>query len=103
MGHVAVRQELRGGGRHLPAQLGEVIVRQPAVEDAARILHQAMADEVDDRPAPRSAPGVVGRGLRAQRTSPSARAAAAAAAGRADTILSITPSSCVADKNQASY
>ena len=82
---------------HLHAELAEVIVGQPAVEDALRVVDLAVPEQVDGR---RGLDVAASRGI--LRWSGVAAAAAAAAAGRAVAIRSIAWSSWAALTNHAS-
>ena len=93
MDDVAPGQRLGGPHRHLAAEVGQVEVGQPAIEDLGGVVHLAVAEQVDHRAG--TGHGLSSSGL-------TARAAACAAAGSAAAIRSRAPSSCAAETNQAS-
>src|SRR6185312_15366068 len=83
---VAVGQRLRRRDRHLLAGRRQPEAGQPAVEHVPRIVHFAVANEMDD----------------GARHAPAACAAARAAAGTAAATRSTAASSCAALTNHAS-
>src|SRR6185312_715620 len=84
---VALGERLGGRRGHLPAQLGELVAGQAAIKNLRRVVHLAVAQDVNDRP----------------HVSPSDPAAAArAAAGSAAAIASSASASMAALTNHAS-
>src|SRR5690606_17295997 len=81
---------------HPPAQFGQVVAGQPAVEDALRVLHLAVPHQVDDGDVLVLLHGPLPRAHAV------ASAAARAAAGRASAIRWTARSSCAVDTNQDS-
>src|ERR1700683_5175575 len=83
-----------GRRRHRPPVRGQMVAGQAPVDDAVRVVHFAVAQQVDD--------GCVGHSAASL---PSYRAAAdaRAAAGRAAAMREMAASSCAAETNQASY
>ncbi len=88
VGDVAVADALRDPLRHLLATRREVVAGRAAVEDALRVVHLPVPEQVD-------------QGLHA--VSFRAAAAALAAAGSAVAIRSRSSSVCADERNQASY
>ena len=82
---------LRDALGHGVPELGELVAGQPPVEDAGRVVHLAVAEQVHDRGLAHGAPSTV------------ADAAARAACGSASATREIASSSCAAERNHDSY
>lgn len=95
MGDVTGGEVLGDPVGHLPAELGEVVAREPAVEDPVRVGHLTVPHQVDDGDVTVVLVDVVAH-------SAVASAAARAAAGRASAMRWTACSSCAVDTNQDS-